>query len=356
MSSNDSSPSSSQVPSSLITNRFFCLNSLAGSVVIEEIKVQIPLAKQTAFSPLIYQCPVQTPLGNSLLFKQGKIIPMELSSAIAVLLLQLKEEDHFLDLCCAPGTKLAFAASLMHAKSGLKGSCTGVDISPHRICTARSLAKRFALPNVRLYQMDARDFAEPVHVIVPHSVQESTESLETNDLSLPTTLPTTFKELYAPQKTPFFASSNVRKRPGRFLSTSNSLYSKILVDVECSHDGSWKHIQKNGPPDLHPETILALSQTQTQILEHAIELLAPGGTLIYSTCSLMPQQNEMVVEKVLGKLKERGISTIEIVAEYFVSVPGDLDAFLIGESKYLKFLPHRDGTGGLFIAKLTKHN
>lgn len=78
-------------------------------------------------------------------------------------------------------------------------------------------------------------------------------------------------------------------------------FDRILVDVPCSGTGT---LARN--PEikwrLKPEDLLDLQQRQAAILRHALDCLAPGGLLVYSTCSLEEEENEDVVRKVLGRL------------------------------------------------------
>ncbi|KEA62479.1 Ribosomal RNA small subunit methyltransferase B [Marinobacterium lacunae] len=73
-------------------------------------------------------------------------------------------------------------------------------------------------------------------------------------------------------------------------------FDRILVDAPCSGTGV---IRRN--PDIkllrRNEDILALANLQLSILENLWGLLAPGGRLVYATCSLFPQENERIVER-----------------------------------------------------------
>ncbi len=79
-----------------------------------------------------------------------------------------------------------------------------------------------------------------------------------------------------------------------------SLFDAILLDVPCSATGT---IRKN--PDLKwipsPEKLLAQTSLQRQLLDHAKTHLKPGGVLIYATCSLEVEENELQIEQFLEK-------------------------------------------------------
>lgn len=76
-------------------------------------------------------------------------------------------------------------------------------------------------------------------------------------------------------------------------------FDRILVDAPCSGTGT---LARN--PEikwrLRPEDLKRLHARQVRLLANALKLLAPGGRLVYSTCSLEREENESVVEQVLG--------------------------------------------------------
>lgn len=81
-------------------------------------------------------------------------------------------------------------------------------------------------------------------------------------------------------------------------------FDRILVDAPCSGTGT---LARN--PEikwrLAPSNLSALHQLQVRLLRNAMQLLAPGGRLVYSTCSLEPEENEEVVREVAGGLAAR---------------------------------------------------
>lgn len=76
-------------------------------------------------------------------------------------------------------------------------------------------------------------------------------------------------------------------------------FERILLDAPCSGTGT---LARN--PEikwrLMPSKLAELHRLQVRLLRNALELLAPGGLLVYATCSLEPEENEEVVEEVLG--------------------------------------------------------
>uniref|UniRef100_A0A336M2M2 CSON000919 protein n=1 Tax=Culicoides sonorensis TaxID=179676 RepID=A0A336M2M2_CULSO len=92
--------------------------------------------------------------------------------------------------------------------------------------------------------------------------------------------------------------------------TDYELYDKILVDAPCTSDRY--ALNSNDNNYFKPTRIkerLKLPETQAAILSNCIQLLKPGGTLVYSTCSLSPIQNDGVVHMALSHIfKEKSIS------------------------------------------------
>lgn len=90
-------------------------------------------------------------------------------------------------------------------------------------------------------------------------------------------------------------------------------FERILVDAPCSGTGT---LARN--PDitwrLRPADLVDLQSRQVRILGNAMAALAPGGTLIYATCSLESEENEDVVEAAIGGRQgwkaERALSTV----------------------------------------------
>lgn len=114
---------------------------------------------------------------------------------------------------------------------------------------------------------------------------------------------------------------------------------RVICDVPCSGFGV---VAKK--PDIRYKDITAaenLPKIQYDILSTASRYLKTGGTLIYSTCTILPEENEKNVEKFLSEHPE------------FSLVPfssGELSV----EGGMITLLPHVHGTDGFFIAKLTK--
>jgi len=115
----------------------------------------------------------------------------------------------------------------------------------------------------------------------------------------------------------------------------------VLVDAPCSGTGTLaRH------PDarwrLSEGDILALSRVQNRILDGAAGIVRPGGVLVYSTCTLEPEENRERVEAFLGRHPEFVVEEGEGVPESARDGP------------FLLALPHRTGTDGAFSARLRR--
>ena len=114
----------------------------------------------------------------------------------------------------------------------------------------------------------------------------------------------------------------------------------VLADVPCSGLGV---IRKK--PDIRykdPEELKGLPQLQRAILDNVSGYVRPGGTLLYSTCTLLEEENELVVEDFLRGHPEYGLESF--------SLPGPLGS----SPGMLTLWPQRHGTDGFFIAKLRR--
>ncbi|MBE7044874.1 MAG: 16S rRNA (cytosine(967)-C(5))-methyltransferase RsmB [Ruminococcaceae bacterium] len=119
---------------------------------------------------------------------------------------------------------------------------------------------------------------------------------------------------------------------------------KILADVPCSGLGIIRR-----KPDIKWNKTQAddLSAIQMQILENAADYLKPGGELVYSTCTVEPAENELLIEAFLKKHPEfSAVDFTEILPEKLQKETA--------ASGYLTLYPNVDETDGFFIAKLRK--
>ncbi|KAI5192475.1 hypothetical protein NEMIN01_2039 [Nematocida minor] len=281
-------------------------------------------------------------------YKESFLLPMSLWSIIAVDLLDIKSDSTVLDMCCAPGMKLIYSGLVLKlkAKEALSGavedskaanapiSITGIDISKNRLSITKSLVKKYKVPGVRLLLGNAEtSVSTPVVQIQvgKRELQEKKDKIkETAELGEKEVCRCNMEENSYP---PYYTSTGLRK----IGHAHQKKYSRILVDPECSQTSTVKYLEGKRPPEKNYPI------HQTKILQNSIEMLKPGGIVIYSTCTFEDSENEKVVEEVLKTNPHISRVPIEdeTVRKYTVSTKN------VEEKK--NALPYGDS---LFIAKL----
>lgn len=201
-------------------------------------------------------------------------------------LLQARPADSVLDLCAAPGMKTSLLAD--DVANRLLVAC---DASTRRLQTMQKLLPRLTAnaAAVRVVRLDAT-------------------------------------------------------RPLPFQQT----FDRILVDAPCSGTGT---LARN--PEikwrLAIEDLGRLAEIQRRILSIALSALAPGGRLVYATCSLEPEENEKVVESVLTAVANCRLLSRAELAESLPRI-----APLIDARGYFRTRPDLDGMDGFFAAVITR--
>lgn len=121
---------------------------------------------------------------------------------------------------------------------------------------------------------------------------------------------------------------------------------RVLVDVPCSGLGTLRR-RVDLKWRLQPEDVACLVQTQRGLLKQAAEYAKPGGVLVYSTCTLLPEENEAIIEEFLVESPEWTIES----AEAFLPEPVRCTVLASGG---FQTLPHRDGMDGIFGIRLRR--
>jgi 16S rRNA (cytosine967-C5)-methyltransferase len=118
----------------------------------------------------------------------------------------------------------------------------------------------------------------------------------------------------------------------------------VLVDAPCSGLGT---LRRNA--DLRwrvdPGDPVRLAATQRALLGSAARALRPGGTLVYSTCTLTSEENEAVVRAFLAETPGFRLATAEAAPPC---------ARPLVEDGMLRTFPHRHGSDGFFAARLER--
>ncbi len=144
----------------------------------------------------------------------------------------------------------------------------------------------------------------------------------------------------------------VYKKDARFVSDFGLVFDRILLDAPCSgnffDDPNW--FEKKSL-----EGIKECSKLQRELLKAAVKVLKKGGLLVYSTCTLEPEENEMNVDWLLKKFSELSLEVISVAVgdSGLTSVFGEKLNFKMSKCK--RFWPHKTGTQGFFIAKIRKN-
>jgi 16S rRNA (cytosine1407-C5)-methyltransferase len=88
-------------------------------------------------------------------------------------------------------------------------------------------------------------------------------------------------------------------------------FNKILLDAPCSGEGMMRYDRDKDFATWSVAHIKRLQQLQKQIILQAWQLLAVGGTLVYSTCTMAPEENEAVVDYLLRKRADAAVVPLE---------------------------------------------
>lgn len=126
----------------------------------------------------------------------------------------------------------------------------------------------------------------------------------------------------------------------------------ILLDAPCSATGTLRR-----HPDVawhrKPEDIKRLTETQAQLLRHALNILKDGGMLVYSVCSLQPEEGEEQITAILAERKD--ITLVPVKPETLGGMAECITKR--GEVRTLPMhLPELDGMDGFYAAVLVKKN
>jgi 16S rRNA (cytosine967-C5)-methyltransferase len=125
----------------------------------------------------------------------------------------------------------------------------------------------------------------------------------------------------------------------------SATFNRVLLDAPCSGLGTLRR-----DPDIRwrrrEEDLSVLASAQRQMLAHAAECVAPGGRLIYATCSSEYEENEYVVDDFLAT----DASFVRVDARSVANVPVEV----VDPRGHLQTLPHRHGLEAFFGAVLER--
>lgn len=253
--------------------------------VLQQLHDQKIEAATTPYSPIGIRFREKIPLNRDALFTEGKVEVQDEGSQLLGFLLAPKRNDMVVDFCAGAGGKTLMLSALMNSQ----GRLYAMDVSEKRLANLKPRLKRSGASNIQ-------------PMLISHE----------NDLK-------------------------VKRLAGKI--------DRVLVDAPCSGLGT---LRRN--PDLKfrqsPGSIEELTQKQAAILASASRLLKKGGRLVYATCSILPEENQQIVQAFLAAhldfvLKPAG----EVLQQQKIALEmGD----------YLELRPHLHGTDGFFAAVLER--
>ncbi len=216
------------------------------------------------------------------IYKQGKIYLQSLSSMLPPIILNPIEEADILDMAAAPGGKTTQLAMLSNNKSHI----TACEMNKIRAERLKYNIDKQGATCVYIMQKDARNIDE------------------------------------------FFS------------------FDQILLDAPCSGSGTLNKHSFENTKYFTKKLIERSIKSQIALLKKAIKILKPGGELVYSTCSILKQENEEVVKKAIQGTK------VEIVPIEFEGME-DIPLLPTSDKKIIYICP-TELYEGFFIIKLKK--
>src|SRR5690554_4964410 len=241
----------------------------------------------TPYSPWGIRLQGRPPVNRWPMFEKGELEVQDEGSQILVALMAPRRGEMIIDYCAGAGGKTLLLGALMRST----GRLYAFDISAARLARAKPRFARSGLSNI-------------VPVVI------ATEG-----------------------------DKRVKRLHGKA--------HRVLVDAPCTGLGT---LRRN--PDLkwrmHPESLAALQETQAQILRQASRCVAPGGRLVYATCSLLAEENQDQIERFLEqnsdfKLVDAGPILADRCPELKLDGP------------YLQLRPDYHGTDGFFAAVMVRN-
>lgn len=127
-------------------------------------------------------------------------------------------------------------------------------------------------------------------------------------------------------------------------------FDKVLLDTPCSGEGRFVVGRLATYRDWSPKTVKELSKLQKKLFESAYKALKPNGIMVYSTCTLNEEENELILN---WALKNFDIKLVDIDVEIKDAQKAFNEDKDKSVNKAIRILPSKD-TEGFFVAKLVK--
>jgi len=226
-------------------------------------------------------------IGATLEYMMGYYVPQDAASMLPPVVLDPEPGDRVLDACAAPGGKTTHLAQLMDNE----GTLIAIDVDPDRMRALKSNLARCGVANAVALRMNALD------------------------------LPSTDWE-----------------------------FDRILLDAPCTGEGTI-HKDPSRKTSRDPEDIATCARLQRRLIDAVVEVLRPGGVLVYSTCTFSPEENELIVQYAVD---EHGLEPEPVDvrwADRGLRVPGVEPKV---RRTCARLYPHRHGMEIFFVARLRK--
>lgn len=134
----------------------------------------------------------------------------------------------------------------------------------------------------------------------------------------------------------------------------SGMFNLVVADAPCSGEGMFRK-SAEAVEDWSPENVELCQRRQGEILNNAVRLVAPGGYLLYSTCTYSPEENEEVITRFLGEHKDFALVRLAAAVEEN-TLPG-LQKYA-GEDVAIeyarRFYPHVSEGEGQFVALMQR--
>lgn len=144
-------------------------------------------------------------------------------------------------------------------------------------------------------------------------------------------------------------AKNVEIAPTTKCATFSGGAERVLVDAPCSGTGRWRR-EPDARWRLNETALNGYRKTQRDILHQAADLVAPGGRLVYATCSVLNEENEDQIDAFLAN--HGAFAPVPAAGVWRDTLGTEPPA---GTGDFIRLTPARHGTDGFFIAILENH-
>jgi 16S rRNA (cytosine967-C5)-methyltransferase len=256
---------------------------------------------------------------NSDLNNKGYFYVQDEASMLVPIILDPKPNEIVVDVCAAPGGKSTHIAELM----GNKGIVISRDIHPHKIELIKKSAEKLGINIIKTELQDAASLSDGQQDCRRNSQQNTCRDR---------------------QKDACQDSHRDNRQDSQYVMKAD----RVLVDAPCSGSGIIRRkpeIKWNRTPEQNEE----IKKLQFKILTTSSKYVKIGGTLVYSTCSIEPDENIETVRNFLKSNNEFELTGFDELLPMSLAY-----AHETAKDGYINLFPNIDKTDGFFIAKMTR--